>query len=119
MSSPIEVVDAFDQAYARRDVDALMALTTPEVEVLDVSGARLMDRAQMHELYASLFRDSPDLEERILQRLVVGDVVVQDEEIHGMQVSGFPTDLRAVVAAQVHDGKVARLVFLSIVDLNT
>jgi len=49
---------------------------------------------------------------------VVGDVVVQDEEIHGMNLPGFPTDLRDAIAAQVRNGKVARLVILALVDLN-
>lgn len=114
MSSVTDVIDRQIEAYLNRDVESFLACYAPESKITDLEGNVLMDLDAMREQYGSLFRDSPDLTARIANRIVVGDVVIDEEEIHGVRRPGRPTDVHAAVAYHVSADKIDRVVFLSL-----
>jgi len=115
---PTEIVDAMQAAYRDRDLERFLAVCAPDVEVRDAKGELLMDRSGMRDFYERLFRNSPELTLEIRNRIAVGDVVVEEEEVRGSHLSGFPERVHAAVAIHLTDTKVARIVFLSVVDLD-
>jgi hypothetical protein len=66
----------------------------------------------MREQYGQLFRESPDLTANILQRIVIGDYVIDEEQITGFNLAGFPPELHAAVAYQITDGKIQGVTFI-------
>jgi hypothetical protein len=67
----------------------------------------------MREQYGQLFRDSPKLSVDIPRRMVVGDYVIDEEQIKGFNLPGFPAELHAVVIYRVKDDKIQEVVLLS------
>lgn len=114
MSEVTDVIDQQVAAYMDRDLDRFLACYTPEIKITDFDGNVLMDMVAMREQYGGLFRDSPDLTGRIANRVVVGDVVIDEEDIHGLQRAEYPSDVHAAVAYHVTGGKIDRVVFLSV-----
>jgi hypothetical protein len=73
-----------------------------------------MDFPRMREQYGRLFRDSPNLTGRIANRIVVGDVVIDEEEIHGLHHPDYPSDVHAAVAYHLNGDRIDRVVFLKV-----
>jgi hypothetical protein len=49
----------------------------------------------IREMYGPLFRDSPQLRTEIPRRMMAGDYVVDEEELSGFILAGFPPATRA------------------------
>jgi len=114
MTDTTDLVDAQVAAYADRDLDRFMAFYAPEVKIRAFDGTVLMDGPEsMRDSYGQLFRDSPNLKVAITQRIVIGEFVVDEEEIDGFTLPGFPTQMRAVVVYRVSGGKIQEVVLLN------
>ncbi len=114
MSDATDAIDRQVAAYMERDLEAFLACYSPEVKITDFDGNVLMNLEGMREQYGGLFRDSPNLRGSIASRIVVGDVVVDEEQIHGLHHPDRPSDIHAAVAYHVSGGKIDRVVFLNI-----
>jgi hypothetical protein len=73
-----------------------------------------MDLAAMREQYEVLFRESPKLTAKIATRIVMGDVAVDQQEIHNARHPDYPSDIHVAVAYHVSGDKIDRVVFLKI-----
>ena len=102
---PAAVVQRQLDAYNARDLDALLATYAPHARqfthpaTLLASGA-----AEMRERMAQRF-DEPDLHARLLQRVVMGNIVIDHEEV----TRTFPEGrgrVDMVVIYEVADGKI-------------
>jgi hypothetical protein len=62
----------------------------------------------LRAFYGSMFQQSPNLHANIASRIAVGSWVIDEEEVSGLQVEGFPSELHAAVVYQVVDGRIAR-----------
>jgi uncharacterized protein (TIGR02246 family) len=114
MSDVTDLVDAQIAAYRNRDLERFLGFYAPDVAVKDFDGNVLMDGTEsMREQYAQLFRDSPNLTVDISSRTIIGDFVVDEEQIGGFTLPGFPTSFRAVVIYRVKAGKIRDVLFLS------
>lgn len=105
-----ELADRQLAAYNRKDMDAWLATYAPDAEQYDIEG-RLLARghAQMRERMAARFAE-PDLHARLIQRIVMGDVVVDHEEV----TRNFPEGLGSLPMLCVYrvvDGRFARATF--------
>lgn len=114
MSSVTDVIDQQVEAYLSRDLEGFLAHYASEIKITDFDGKWLMDLKAMREQYGVLFRDSPNLIARIANRIVVGDVVIDEEEIHNARHPDFPSDVHAAVAYHVSGDKIDRVVFLNL-----
>ncbi|HEV3294638.1 MAG TPA: nuclear transport factor 2 family protein, partial [Streptosporangiaceae bacterium] len=63
-------------------------------------------------MYGPLFRDSPELRVANPRRIVSGDYLIDEEEISGFNLAGFPPAMRAVVVYRIRDGLIRDVVFL-------
>jgi len=59
-----------------------------------------------------LFRDSPDLSLEIPRRIELGDYVIDEELVDGLNVEGYPTQLHGVAVYSVKDSKISHVTYL-------
>jgi uncharacterized protein (TIGR02246 family) len=114
MSDVIGLIDRQVAAYRARNLDAFLAFYAEDVTIKDFDGNVLMQgRDGMRSMYGPLFRDSPDLAVELARRSMVGDFVVDEENISGFNLEGFPPAFSAVVVYRVQDGLIRDAMFLS------
>lgn len=96
MKSPEDIVQAQVEAYNAQDIEAFLACYHPECEFVPWNGeVDLRGHAAFREAYSQLWRRSPRLQARILQRIVVGRHVI-DLELMLHHVAG-PRDPLVVI----------------------
>ena len=114
MSEATDLVDRQVAAWRDRDLERFLGFYAPDVKVRDLDGNVLMDGLEaMRGQYGQLFRDSPELSGEIPRRMVIGDYVIDEEDISGFILPGFPATLHAVVIYRVQDGQIREVVLLS------
>jgi hypothetical protein len=113
MSEATDLVDRQLAAARDRDLDRFLSFYAEDVKIRDFDGNVLMDGHEgMRGMYGPLFRDSPEFRVAIPSRIVSGDYVIDEEDITGFNLDGFPSAIRAVVAYRIRDGLIQDVVFL-------
>lgn len=103
----IDPVDHQLHAYNSRNLGAFMEAYALEIHVENGKGETLIGGAEeMRAFYGNLFENSPGLHCEVVGRTSVGDWVIDEEKIQGLNAEGFPEEARAVVAYEVNDGKI-------------
>lgn len=82
---PADVAAAQLDAYNAHDIERFVACYHPDVEVLDFPSGevRLQGREAMRTRYAPLFENT-DLHAEVVQRVVQGNVVIDEERVRGL-----------------------------------
>jgi hypothetical protein len=113
MPEATDVVDRQIAAFRDCDLERFLGSYAADVKVRDFDGNVLMDGLEaMRGQYGPLFRDSPQLSVEIPRRIVAGDYVIDEEDITGFVLAGFPPAMHAVVVYRVRDGLIHNVVFL-------
>jgi hypothetical protein len=113
MSEATDVVDRQVAAFRDRDLERFLGFYAADVKVRDFDGNVLMDGLEaMRGQYGPLFRDSPELRVELPRRMAAGDHVIDEEDISGFILAGFPPTMHAVVVYRVRDGLIHDVVFL-------
>ena len=113
MPEATEVVDRQIAAFLDRDLERYLACFAAGVKVRDFDGNVLMDGPEaMRGQYGPLFRDSPELSVRIPRRMVAGEYVIDEEDLSGFILAGFPPEMHAVVVYRVREGLIHDMVLL-------
>ncbi len=95
-------------AYNARDIDAFLNSYSEDVQVFTFPDElRFQGKEKMREKYADLFRNNPDLHCDIKNRMLIGNKVVDEENI---SVNG--TNFNTVAIYEVENGKIAKVTFL-------
>lgn len=104
----MDIIDEQVEAYNARDLERFIACYAEDVTVEDGMGnVMVQGRDALRGLYGALFANSPNLHARIANRIHVGYYVIDEEEVAGFMMEGFPTELHAAVVYRVADGKIA------------
>lgn len=113
MSDATEVVDRQLAAFRDRDLQRFLGCYAVGVKIRDFDGNVLMDGLEaMRGQYGPLFRDSLQLGVEVPRRMAAGDYVVDEENLSGFILAGFPTAMHAVVVYRVQDGLIQDVVLL-------
>jgi uncharacterized protein (TIGR02246 family) len=113
MSDATDLVDRQIAAYRDRDLDGFLSCYAGDVKIRDFAGNVTMDgREGIRARYGPLFRDSPELSVEIPRRMVAGDFVIDEEEISGFVMTGFPPTMHAVVVYLVRDGLIQEVMLI-------
>ena len=113
MSEATDVVDRQVAAYRDRDLERFLGCYAADVKVRDFDGNVLMDGLEaMRGQYGPMFRDSPQLRADVPRRIVAGNYVIDEEDISGMVMAGFPPTMHAAVLYRVRDGLIHDVVLL-------
>jgi hypothetical protein len=93
-----EQVDAFNA----RDVERFLSAYAPDVTVEDGAGNVTMEgHDAMRGMYGTLFAQSPNLHVRIAHRIRVGEYVVDEEYVTGLNAEGSPPEMHGVAIYRV------------------
>jgi hypothetical protein len=99
---PIDPVNEQLEAYNTRNLERFLACYAQDVVVEDGSGTRLMQRREaMRATYAKLFAKNSDLHAEVVNRIRVGDFVIDEERVTGMQ--GMSEPVHAAVIYPLRD----------------
>lgn len=110
MSGVTDVVDAQIEAYFARDLERFVACCAPDVVITNAAGEVLAEgHDAVRRIYRELFENSPQLDGRIVNRIVVGSSVADHEQIEGINLPGRPTSIQAIAVYQVTDGNISRV----------
>jgi hypothetical protein len=101
------------EAYNKRDIDRFLSCYHPNVKIEDGKGNLLMQGHEaMRAQYSVLFNSSPNLHAHLVNRIRVGNYVIDEEKITGRIAEGFPDRLHAVAIYQVDSEKITHVRFL-------
>ena len=101
MPSPAQVVEATVTAYNAHDLDAYLALFTPEATFGQLGGRVLLDsRESMRGFYSQFFAARPSVRCESIERAAVGPFVLDRQVVSG---EGQPA-LEAVLLHEVRGG---------------
>jgi len=98
-------------AYNARDLDAFVAQYAENVRVFRPPGLEpaIVGRRAMAEYYARHRFSLPGLHAEVLNRMVLGNKVVDHERIHGVRAAPFET----VAVYEIVDGLISVVWFFS------
>ncbi len=108
--TPAELVQRQVDAYNAHDLEAFAACYAEGVEFLELAGHRIGDPglAALRKDYDALFRKNPKLRVRILNRIIQGSYVIDQERVEG--VGAEPMTATAIY--EVAKGKIVKVWFL-------
>ena len=106
---PVEVVEEQLEAYNARDLDRFAATYSGDIRIyrLPATEPTIVGQAQLREVYAKRFA-SPDLHATIVNRIVMGNKVVDHERVVGIEAQ----PIEAVAAYEVAEGLIRAVWFL-------
>jgi uncharacterized protein (TIGR02246 family) len=105
--TPEALVAAQIEAYNAHDAERFAAVYADNLQLFDLGGELfLFGRDALRERYALLFAAAPHIAVTIEKRIVVGNVVVDEERITGTK-SGRPA--HAAVIYEIAHGKIGRV----------
>lgn len=110
-TSPEAVVQRQLNAYNQRDIEAFMEPYSDDIELhAYANDQKRQGKAAMRENYKKLFESSPELHCQLVNRIVEGNTVIDQEHVTGL--FGKPGTLKAIAIYTVRDGKIVRVTFL-------
>jgi hypothetical protein len=104
-AAPELIVQRQLDAYNARDIDALLATYAPDARQFEHPGTLLATGAAEMRARMALRLDEPDLHARLRQRVVMGNIVIDHEEV----TRTFPEGkgrIDVVAIYEVIDGKI-------------
>lgn len=109
LSTPVAVVQRQVEAYNRCDLEAFAATYRDDVRIFRMpsTAPALTGRAALREFYASQRFNLPALHAEIVQRIVIGNKVIDHERVTGVEAQ--PIEVVAVYDAV--DGAIATVWF--------
>ncbi len=105
--APEALVQRGIDAYNAHDARAFAAVYAADLQLSDLGGdLYCAGRDALEERYALLFKNAPDVHVEIVKRIVVGNVVIDEERI-----SGTPSgrDAHVGVIYEIADGEIAKV----------
>lgn len=108
---PVEVIRKQLTAYNNHALEDFIELFAPNVAVYDLKSSEkvLEGIDQLRERYGDRFDTSPNLYSKLLGRVSLGDIVIDDESISGF---GGDNDVRIIAIYEVRDGLITRMWFV-------
>lgn len=107
--SPVEIVQAQLDTYNSQDLDAFCALFADDCVISDLNGAVTQrGKDALRDRYRTLFETYPQNQARLINRIAVGAVVIDHEDI-ARTPGGERFEAGAIYT--VRDGLIARVDF--------
>lgn len=108
--SAVDVVQLQLDTYNAQDLEAFLATYAPDCEICDLNGAVTQrGHADIRARYAAMFAQFPDNKARLVNRMALGDVVIDHEDV--VRGPNGPR-LEAIAIYTVKNGLIARVDFI-------
>jgi imidazolonepropionase-like amidohydrolase len=96
-------------AYNLRDIDAFLEPYADSVEIYDLSGKLMMKgKEAMRQSYSTMFKNTPELHCRLVNRMVEGNTVIDQESVTGWG----DKPATAIAIYRIEKGKIAKVFFI-------
>ena len=106
--TPEAVVNIQIEAYNSRDMDAFLATYSEDIKIYDETGKLTMNgHEDMRKAYSRLFDNTPNLNCRIENRIIINNKVIDKENV----IANDRT-LEAVAIYKVENGKITEVRFV-------
>ncbi|MDB9782075.1 nuclear transport factor 2 family protein [Winogradskyella sp.] len=106
--SPEDIVQKQLDAYNARDIDAFIATYTNNIKLYNFPETlRSEGEEPMRKSYASYFKNTPDLNCRLLKRMVIGNKVIDHEFI-----TANGNTFKAIAIYEVENGLISKVTFI-------
>ena len=103
-----DVVDLQLEAYNARDLDKFVATYSEDIEIYNSKGELTMKgHEQLRKRYDTLFKNTPNLHCRIVNRIKINNKVIDNEN-----VTMNERLVEAVAIYEVTDGKIKKVTFI-------
>ncbi len=110
MSAVVDVVQRQLEAYNAQDLEAFLATYAPDCQICDLNGAVTQSgHGDIRARYAAMFAQYPENKARLVNRMALGDVVIDHEDV--VRGPNGP-QLEAIAIYTVKNGLIARVDFI-------
>jgi hypothetical protein len=108
--SPVNLVQQQLDTYNAQDLDGFLACYTDDVVVADLNGAVSSSGiAALRRRYAEMFAAYPNNHARLVNRIAVGNIVVDHEDVRRSPDAPL---FQAIAIYTIKDAKIARVDFV-------
>ncbi len=99
------------EAYNNRDIDEFAKWFDEDVELIQLKSNETFcsGRQQLIQIYGDMFEKSPELNCEIVNRIVCGNIVIDEEEVTGIRGGEF---VHATAIYEIKDGLIRRAWFV-------
>ncbi|TVP45245.1 MAG: steroid delta-isomerase [Mongoliibacter sp.] len=98
-------------AYNNRDIDAFLAPYAENVKIFNFpNDLQYEGKDNMRERYKNMFANSPDLHCKLVNRMVMGNTVIDQEEV--VRRKG-DSKIHAIAIYKIKNDKIAEVYFIS------
>lgn len=98
------------EAYNNRDIEAFIIPYAEDVKVYNFPDQLMYQgRDEMYGLYGRMFSRTPDLHCKLVNRMVMGNTVIDQEEV---TINKSEPPVKAVAIYKIKDGKIAEVYFI-------
>ena len=103
-----DVVNRQLDAYNARDIDKFVATYSEDIEIYNSKGEMTMKgHEQLRKRYDSMFKNTPNLHCRIVNRIKINNKVIDNENVNMNE-----RVVEAVAIYEVVDGKIKKVTFV-------
>jgi len=111
-ANPESIVQRQLDAYNAHDIEALMAAYAEDAELFEHPATLLATgAAQLRERFILRFNE-PNLQARLINRIVMGPMVIDHEEVARMFPEG-PGKVELIAVYEVRDGRISTARFIN------
>jgi hypothetical protein len=98
------------EAYNKRNIDAFVAPYADNVRVYKFPDEFMYEgKTEMYDIYGRMFARTPDLHCKLVNRIVMGNTVIDQEEV---TISKNDPPMHAIAIYKIKDGKIAEVYFI-------
>jgi len=99
------------EAYNNGDIDAFLNPYAEDLKLYNFPNTIIADgKAEIGPNYKQMFDSSPNLNCKILKRIVMGNTVIDHERITGMSGNGA---METIAIYKIHNNKISKVYFLN------
>ncbi|MEM8897020.1 MAG: nuclear transport factor 2 family protein [Bacteroidota bacterium] len=110
MPTPEQLAQEQLDAYNARDIDAFLAPYADSVEIYNFPDQFVYaGKENMRSRYGNMFEKTPDLHCELVNRIVMGNTVIDQEKVTGIPGREL---LEAIAIYKIKDGKIAQVYFV-------
>jgi uncharacterized protein (TIGR02246 family) len=113
MSSNEQFVQAQVDAFNDRDLERFLDFYSSDALIVDGMGNQMMKGHEgMRKFYGKLFEQSPKLFVKIPTRIVLEHHIIDEEQITGVNLEGFPAEIHSAAIYRIANGKIVHVQLL-------